>query len=162
IAAALLAAGCQTMPPAANLELQQAREAYHTAQNDPRAQKYATVELNRARDTLQHAEAEWRENGNTELASHLAYVARQRALTATEVGVRGHAEERIDFASRQRDQLIADARAGNLNLALAQAGQARAQAAGAEQRAAQLEQQLLELEAQNTERGMVVTLSDVV
>jgi len=155
IATALLCAGCQTMPPAANLELQNAYEAYHTAQNDPRVQKYGQVELDRARDTLQHAEAEWRENGNSELAAHLAYIARQRALTATEIGVRGHAEDRIQFASQQRDQLLAAAQSRNLDIA-------RAQAASAEQHAAKLEAQLIDLQATNTDRGTVVTLSDVV
>lgn len=162
VAAALVCAGCQTMPPAANLELQNAREAYHTAQNDPRVQKYGQVELDRARDTLQHAEAEWRESGNSELASHLAYLARQRALTATEIGVRGHAEDRIQFASQQRDQLLAAAQSRNLDIARAQADTARAQAMSAEQRAARLEAQLVDLQATNSDRGMVVTLSDVV
>jgi len=159
--AALICAGCQTVPSAANLELQGARQAYHTAQDDPYVQKYGPVELERARTTLQHAEAEWRDNGNSELATHLAYVARQRALTATEVGVRGHAEDRIRFVSQQRDQLLAQAQTRDLDLARMQANDAQAQALSAEQRAARLQAQLAELQAQQTERGLIVTMADV-
>lgn len=160
--AALICAGCQTMPPTANLELQGARQAYHTAQDDPYVQKYGQVELDRARSTLQHAEAEWRENGNSALATHLAYVARQRALTATEVGVRGHAEDRIEFVSQHRDRLLAQAQARNLDIARMQANNAQAQALSAEQRAARLEAQLADLQARQTDRGLVVTMEDVV
>lgn len=161
IGALLVCAGCQTMPPS-NLELQSAREAYQTALNDPRVQKYGQVELNRARDTLQYAEAEWSESGNTALASHLAYLARQRALTATEMGVLGHAEDRMALASQQRDQLVAQARLHNLDIAQSRAAEAQAQALSAEQRAARLEAELASLQARNTDRGLVVTLSDVV
>jgi outer membrane protein OmpA-like peptidoglycan-associated protein len=161
VGALLVCAGCQTVS-LSNPELESARESYRTAQADPRVQRYAPVEINRARETLQEAETEWRENGNTALASHLAYIARQRALTATELGVRGYAEEQIKFASAQRDQLIALARARDSSVAERPATEAPPQALSAAQRTARLEAELAALQAHNTDRGVVVTLSDVV
>jgi len=143
LTAAALCAACQTVPPS-NVALEEAHETYQAAASDPRAQKYAQVELNRAREALTYAEAEWRDRGDVALTEHLAYLAKQRALTATEVGVRRHTEERIAVASQERDRLLAEARA-----------------LGAEQRADLLQQDLQALQAKQTERGVVVTLSDV-
>lgn len=152
--AVLMCAGCQTIP-ASNLTLNEARDAYQTAQADARVQQYAPIELDRARQTLQHAEAEWNQHGNSELATHLAYLAQQRALTATELGVRGQAHARIKAASVQREQLLAQARSQELQ-------SARARASSATALVVSLEQALADMQTQQTERGLVVTLPDVV
>lgn len=157
----LVCAGCQTVS-LSNPELDSARESYQTAQADPRVQRFAPVELNRARETLQYAESEWRDNGNTALTSHLAYIARQRALTATELGVHGYAEEQIKSASARRDQLIAQAQARDSRVMERSVMEAPTQPLSATQRAARLQADLAALQARNTDRGIVVTLSDVV
>ncbi len=159
IGALFVCAGCQTVS-LPNPELESARESYRTAQADPRVQRYAPVELNRARETLQHAEAEMRENGNTALAAHLAYIARQRALMATELGVHGYAEEQIKTANARRDELIAQAGPRDSGIVQGPSADTRTQPLTPEQRAARLQAELAALQARNTDRGIVVTLSD--
>jgi len=148
LAAAAALAGCQSAPPTTTSSLDDARAAYHTASSDPRVNRFAAPELAKARESLTQAENTLRDSGDTVATNNLAYLARQRAMIAREVGVRGDAEERIRTAAAERDRSMGQSRSQDL--------------AASEARAAQLEQELMAMRAQNTERGMIVTLPDVV
>jgi outer membrane protein OmpA-like peptidoglycan-associated protein len=164
LGAALLCAGCQTVSLNDDA-LQEAREAYGTAQNDARVRQHAPIELERARTTLQHAEAAWRE-GDPALGAHLAYLARQRALTATEIGVRADAEAQIAVAQTERDrlqlrsQLLAAAQRDATVADQRAADEARARAMSPAERNARLQAELAGAEVRATDRGLVLTLPD--
>ena len=184
IAAAILA-GCGTVPPQ-NPTLAEAHTLYSSAQTNPQVVNLAPVELKKAGESLGKADAALSKGESDATVNHLAYLAKQQVAIAEETAKRKAAELEITNASAQRDQIRLAARTAEVEAArrqteLAQqtaaAEQAEAEAARrqaetaqqtAEQQAArdraliaQQEMQLKELEAKKTDRGLVITLGDV-
>lgn len=180
LAAAVLAA-CAGMPPD-NVGLNQARSDYRGLQADPQTQRLAATELRQAADALALAEAAQVRRDDSAQVDQLAYLARQRVALAREAGNRKAAEEAVAKASAERDRLRLAARTREADVAAQTAASARRDASGsqqqavasqqqavaaqqqagdAERRSAALEAQLRELKAKKTDRGMVLTLGDV-
>lgn len=187
LAAAVLAA-CAGMP-ADNVGLNQARSDYRGLQADPLAQRLAAPELRQAADALALAEAAQARRDDSARVDQLAYLARQRVALAREAANRKSAEEAVAKASAERDRLRLAARtreadvsaqsaatarrdaSGSQQQAMAsqqqaaasqqQAAVAQQQAGEAERRSAALETELQALKATRTDRGMVMTLGDV-
>ena len=187
LAAAALAA-CSTIP-ADNLTLNQARSDYRALQGDPLTQRLAQSELKQAGDALAVAESAQADHKDVEQVNQLAYLARQRIALAREAGYRKGAEASVAEAGAERDQLrlaartreadasarsaaVAnrdaansqrDAAASQQQAAMSQqqAAVSQQQAGDAERRSAALEAQLRDLNAKKTERGMVITIGDV-
>jgi outer membrane protein OmpA-like peptidoglycan-associated protein len=180
-AGAVFLAGCSTMPTS-TATLDEARADYVAASNNPQVASYAPLEFRQASEALDRANQAAARRESLDTIDRLAYVAKQRVATAQEVAKAKAAEKEIDNASRQRDRVQLEARtaeaerakreAANANAQVAaaqqQAQDAQAQAAAAQQQAAQLAERsahleaiLVELHAQKTERGMVVTIGDV-
>ena len=176
IAAAMLA-GCTTMPPK-NTALEDARSVYSSARTNPQVVNLAPIELQKAGETLSKADAAL-SKGDDVAVDQLAYLTKQQVAIAQETARRKAAEEAVISATAQRDQVrlaarTAEADAAKRQVAMSQAevDEARRQAAIAQQtaeqqaaayqaRIAEQEQQLKELDAKKTERGMVITLGDV-
>ena len=161
LASAIAAAGCQTTPPRVEA-LEHAQQSYNTASADPRVNTYAAVELGRAREALTVAQNEWRASGDSFETNHLSYLATQRAAIASEVAIQRDADAQIKAAAAERDRAQLRARTAEADSAKLQAQSATAQAGLAQQRAAQLEGALLAMEATKGDRGLVLTLQDVV
>ena len=156
--------------------LDDAHQAYNAASADPRVTTYAPDELGRARASLAIADEELRDSGNSVATNHLAYLAHQRAILATEVAAQREADARISVARSERDRSLLLARTAEANRAQQEAVvaglqadaarrdamSAQAQADMERQRAAQLEAALLAMQATKSDRGMVLTLQDVV
>jgi outer membrane protein OmpA-like peptidoglycan-associated protein len=180
-AGAVLLAGCSTVPTT-TATLDEARADYVAASNTPAVASYAPLEFRQASEALDRANQAAAKRESLDTIDRLAYVAKQRIATAREVAKAKSAEAEIADASRQRDRVQLEARtaeaerakreaaAANAQVATAQqqAQDAQAQAAAAQQQAAQLAERsarleaiLVELHAQKTERGMVVTIGDV-
>jgi outer membrane protein OmpA-like peptidoglycan-associated protein len=180
-AGAVFLAGCSTMPTS-TATLDEARADYVAASNNPQVASYAPLEFRQASEALDRANQAAARRESLDTIDRLAYVAKQRVATAQEVAKAKASEKEIDNASRQRDRVQLEARtaeaerakreAANANAQVAaaqqQAQDAQAQAAAAQQQAAQLAERsahleaiLVELHAQKTERGMVVTIGDV-
>jgi outer membrane protein OmpA-like peptidoglycan-associated protein len=170
--AVLLAlAGCQTAPPT-RIELSAARAAYERARNDPYASRTGVLAIERAQQALRAAEQAAARPSNAVLAHHYAYLATQHAEIALALGMQAQSEEQILQASlaRQRTQLEARTREaepasrpaqGDAQASRDDAEMARRRAALFGERSSALERDLQALQAQNTQRGMVVILSDV-
>ena len=186
IAAGLLAACASTTPSPA---LEEARAAVSTAAGNPVVNQYAPLELKQATDALARADRVWADDRDTAETSHLAYIARQQAAVATNtararqldanIKQAGSEADRIRLQARTQEadaaRLRAEAQARNAQIAQqqalsaeqraaqqqAQAAAAMAQASAAQDRVRALEAQLREMEAQQTERGLLVTLGDV-
>ena len=179
IAAGLLAASASTAPSAA---LEQARSAVSAAAGDPIVNQYAPVELKEATEALARADREWADDHDETETNHLAYIARQRAEIATNAARSRQLDANIQQAGSEADRIRLQARTLEADQARMRAQQAQQQALTAEQRAAQqqaaaaaaqaqanaaqdrvraLEAQLRDMEAQQTERGLLVTLGDV-
>lgn len=149
----LLLAACQTTPKP-NQSLKEAREAYATASLHPRSEQAAANEMAQAKQALDRAERAWREHGNEDETRHLAYLAYRRAQAAQLLAEQSAQEEGLRSAGADRERLRA-------NLSQLDAASARQQAVQADQRADSLALALDRLKAQQTDRGLVVTLGDV-
>jgi len=167
--------GCATTDP--NPALLSARSAVQAAEQDPVVLESASVELDRARQSLQATEAIFDENGNreAELLEHQAYLTERYAEIAVSQAQAARLQDEIESADGERSRVLLEARrievaraesevARAQALAATQTQQAmaaQAQAIGAEERAAELQRRLEELQAEETERGIVLTLGDV-
>jgi len=174
LAAAVLAAACASAP-VTTPTLDQARADFVSANNNPQVSSYAPTEFKQASEALDQANQAAARRESLNDIDRLAYVAKQRIATAQEVAKGKAAEADIAKAAQQRDQVRLEARTAeaerakrDAEAATAAARQAQAQAEAAQQqnaalseRAAQLESQLADLQAVKTERGMVVTIGDV-
>jgi len=184
-AGALLLAACSTVPTSTPT-LDEARADFVAANNNPQIATYASLEFKQASDALDAANRAAAQHESLDAIDRLAYVAKQRIATAQEVARAKSAQAEVANAARERDKVQAEARAAESDRARrdaeAQAAAAQTQAANAQaqaqdaqmqaqaaqqqaamlaERSARLEALLVELHAQKTERGMVVTIGDV-
>ena len=180
-ASAVLLAACSTVPTTTPT-LDQARADFVAANNNPQVSSYAPLEFKAASDALNAANTAAAKRDSLEDIDRLAYVAKQRIATAQEVARAKAAEANIADASRQRTEVQLEARTAEAERAQREAAQAQAAAALAQQQAATAQQQtaaaqdqarmlaeraaklevlLVELQATKTERGMIVTIGDV-
>lgn len=148
--------------------LEQTRSDYRTVQNNPQVAKYAPLELKQADDAMAKANAAAADNQSSEDIDKLAYLAKQKIAVTQEMTKQKSSESSIAGASKERDQMRLDQRTIEADrakeataLAKGKTADAERQTLDAQRRTAQLEAQLAELAAKKTERGMVITLGDV-
>jgi outer membrane protein OmpA-like peptidoglycan-associated protein len=174
LALAVALSACSSAPTTTSM-LDQARSDYMAAQGNPAVAQYAPVELRQATAALDRAnEAAARQESTSEV-DQLAYVAKQRIATAQEVAKQKAAEAAVADAARQRDQIRLEARTMEADQAKRSAEQAKAEADAArmaaesqaqatrdaQSKADALAAQLADLQAKQTERGIVMTMGDV-
>lgn len=159
-AVAAILAGCQTTPPA-NPNLESARRNVEQVRADPHVVRYAAVESEQAAVALQRAQRAHVEERDDQLTAHLAYLASQRAEVARNVAMQRAREDALQQASVERERIRAEVRAREAARAQVQANSAQQAAQTARAEAERLQTQLEELKARNTQRGMVLTLGDV-
>jgi outer membrane protein OmpA-like peptidoglycan-associated protein len=181
VAGTITVAACSTVPTTTPT-LDEARADFVAANNNPQVATYAQMEFRQASEALDRANQAAAKRESLDTIDRLAYVAKQKIATAQEVAKAKSAEAEVANAARERDRVQLEARTAEADrakrdaaaaqaqaaAAQAQAQDAQAQAAAAQQQAAQqadraarLEALLVELHAQKTERGMVVTIGDV-
>lgn len=148
VLATVLLFGCANQPER-SVALDDARTVYAAAQGDPQVARLATAELNQATEALKRAEAAWTDRAAAEQVAHLAYLAMIRSAIATEVARLRASETAAAAAAQERSRIQQELRAR---------ATAREQAVAALQQQEQLES----LRAVKTNRGMVVTLGDIV
>ncbi|MES3024483.1 MAG: OmpA family protein [Pseudomonadota bacterium] len=179
--AVILLAACSSTPPTTTL-LDQARSDFVMANNNSRVSTHAPLEFKQASDALDAANAASARRESLEQIDKLAYLAKQKIAIAQEVASRKAAEAEIAGAGAQRDQIRLEARTAEAERARAAAANAKAQTADAQAqtaeaqrqtaaaealareaqaRAAALEAMMADLQAKKTERGMIVTIGDV-
>ena len=166
VVGSLLGGGCTAGSPPVALE--QARTAYAQAEQTPAVVAHAPVPLREANQALQRAEREWTDHHDTEEVQHLAALATQRVEIARAAAEKKVAEAQIQQATEDRDQVLLAARtraAQRSQLEAARAQQqaqvATSQAQAATSQVQQLQQELAALQAKQTDRGLVLTLGDV-
>ncbi|OGI66031.1 MAG: hypothetical protein A2W18_10480 [Candidatus Muproteobacteria bacterium RBG_16_60_9] len=201
-------AGCSTVPE--NSLLNEARNDYRAAQNDPQVASLAANEMKQAEDALNKADNASNKKEEAAVVTHLAYLAKQKVAIAQEAAKQKQAEATVAGAATERSKIRLEARTAEVTKAQQEAGasqrqaeasqrQAEAsqreaaasqqqsqaaqqeaeasqreaaasqqkaemsqqQARDAEMRTSQLQAELKELNAKQTERGLVVTLGDV-
>jgi outer membrane protein OmpA-like peptidoglycan-associated protein len=179
LAIALLA-GCNSTTH--NASLADAHNSYNNASSNPNVTNLAALELKEASDSLGKADQALSKGKDTATVNHLAYLANQKVAIAQETAKQKAAEMDVANANVQRTQTSLNARTAEADaanrqvasmkktadqqteeLAAANAGAAAADANAASDQAtiARQDQQLKELNAKKTDRGMVITLGDV-
>jgi len=167
----LVLSGCASSPERSDA-LEAARASVEQVQASPNAGEFAAAEVTAAHEALRTADRMVADGGNADDIQHMAYVAKRHADIAAEQIARGEAARRADEAKIERERAVADARereARERELAARQsaaearqsASQAQGQAEMAERDAAMLREQLAELQGKQTDRGLVLTLGDV-
>lgn len=172
-----------------NALLEQARSAFAEAQGNPDVQKNAPLELQKAKVDLDQADKSLKEGAKALEVEHFAYLAKQRTAIAREVTNVKLAEQALEAASEERNKVLLQARTREADQALqsaeaqkrkatiageqadaarlqaeamtADAQKAKAEALAAEEQTRKLQAQIAELQATQSERGLVITLGDV-
>lgn len=183
LAAGSLIAGCGAKKP--NPAFQKAQSLYQKAESDPGVMSKAPVEMHEARKMLNKAE----EADDEDEVERLSYIAQRQVELAMAEAEAKKAQERMESLSNENRQVLLEARQSEVEearreaLKLKQEAEARArEVALAQERAEQLKQEadmarqhaeqaraearrlekeLSELQARRTERGLVLTLGDV-
>ncbi|MCL7944248.1 OmpA family protein [Marinobacter sp. ATCH36] len=142
----VLMAGCASTPQD-NQKVDEARASYDEIRNDPNVARSGDRQLRNARDQLSRAESLLADGEDIVEIEHAAYLANRHAQIAAEQGERAELQEQINSAEERRKEL-------ELQMSSSEAEQAR-------QEAAELRRQMEEMQAEQTDRGMVLTLGDV-
>jgi len=184
-AVAIVMAACASQPQRIN-EVEEARIAVQDVESSPDAGKYAAAEVSAAHEALRDAEQLADKHKSRKDISQAAYLAKRHADIAAEQIAKGQAEEKTAAAEAERARVILQAREQEAAAARSQAeaaaqradaekqqadalrqqaqsAQAQAQitAENAQREAAELAAQLRDLQAKQTDRGLVLTLGDV-
>ena len=165
---ALLLAACATTSPESESALDRARTAVHELEAQPLAAQTAGKALQDARDALATAETAEREHKSPAEVVHLAYLARRDAEVGQAIVAEQTARTAMAQAQAQRQRVLLQAREREAEAARQQAQQAQLsaqasqeQAQASQEQAQQLQQQLADLQAKQTDRGMMLTLGNV-
>lgn len=178
--AAVVGTGCASAPTS-HPALSRAQASFDKA-NTTEVQEQAPVRLREAGQALDETRQAVSDRESDNLIEHQAYLAERRAEIAVQIAARKAAEAEIKTARGERDEVLIAAREAEARAAKRDAVEARnqaerqAQAAELARQAAlreaeqaraalakaqALQQQVAELQARQTERGLVLTLGDV-
>lgn len=177
---ALLAA-CSSMP-AQNNALDQARARLNAAQARPSTVAMAPDELARARESLRRADQALVQGDSVDRVNHLSYLTLQQVAIAEDTAASRNAQAVVSGAAAERDRMRLELRTREADMAQAQKSAAeqasavktvqlaqseantqaeRDRVARRDAKVSDLESQLQDLNAHQTERGIVVTLGDL-
>lgn len=156
LAVSVLLAGCGGVP-ANHPTLQKLHAAYQQAQQNTNIVSLAPVALHEADQAIKAAQ---RADGEEQL-EHLAYIAERKIQIAVATADRKASEQEIERLAKEKDKIVIQSREKETVQAQEKAASAEAEAAAAAAKAKKLEEELAALQAKQTERGMVVTLGDV-
>ncbi len=158
--ATLLLAGCAAAPESVP-EVEQARQKVDSLAADPRAVAVANKDLTAARSALALAETSLADRADREVVAHHAYLAERQAETGLARIEEAEARERIGKAEEERQAILLEARERQAQAAQRDAQASQESALQARAELEQLREDYAALEAKQTERGMVLTLGDV-
>jgi len=162
-----LVLGACVSTPQPNAALETARSAVQSAEADPNVSKYAALDLDAAKKDLEVAESAANHHRDAEIAQP-AYLATQTARLAQARAAAKADDARVAAGQAERDRIQLEARSREVdkaqaqtNAAKMQANAASQQAAAATEQASRLQAEIDQLKATPTDRGLVLTLGDV-
>jgi len=141
-----LMTGCASTPPQ-NAKVDEARASYDMIKNDPAVARSGDIQMRSARDQLNRAESLLEDGADSDRIAHAAYMAHRHAQIAGQQGERAELQTQIETAEERRRELMLAEQTGDAD--------------SARREAEALRQRMAELQAEQTDRGMVLTLSDV-
>ncbi len=155
--ASVLLAACAAAPlkPDGAAE---ARNNLTQLQSDPNLGSRAPLAIKEADAAVTAAE---QPQADKDLAAYRVYLADRKVEKARALAETRFAEDQRATLSAQRERARLDARTNEADAAKSQVATARMDAANSEQEAAELQRQIDALQAKTTDRGLVLTLGDV-
>jgi outer membrane protein OmpA-like peptidoglycan-associated protein len=159
LSAALLAA-CASAPQR-NDQLEQARAEVQKLTADPLAEQAASDDVNAARASLNQAETAFQQKRPPAEVDQLAYLALRHAQAGEARVSEASARQQVAQAQQDRDRILLQAREREAQQAKAEAETAKNTVAATQAELSNARQELQNLQAKQTDRGMVMTLSDV-
>jgi outer membrane protein OmpA-like peptidoglycan-associated protein len=150
--AAVLAA-CAAAPQR-NDQLEQARAEVQTLSSDPLAQQAASGDVDAARASLNQADTAFQQKAPPEKVNQLAYLAMRHAQAGEARISEARSRQEVARGQQDRDKILLQARERETQKAQTQTAVAQSELAGARQ-------ELADLQAKQTDRGLVLTLGDV-
>jgi outer membrane protein OmpA-like peptidoglycan-associated protein len=159
-ALAAVMAACASAPQR-NDQLEQARAEVQTLSADPLAQQAAQGDMDAARASLNQADTAFQQKDPPEKVNQLAYLATRHAQAGEARIAEARARQEVARAQQDRDKILLSARERETQNAQTQAAAAQSQAAAAQGDLARAKQELADLQAKQTDRGLVLTLGDV-
>jgi len=160
VLATLLLAACGSAPKPID-SLERARSDYTRAASDTTVVRHAPEELDEANRALKAADARWKEKESRTEIEHYAYLAAQRVEIAELIADAKEADKELDNMKLERQRVQLEVRASELDRSRAEVERSRAEIERARAEAEELKRQMETLQARETERGMVLTLGDV-
>jgi outer membrane protein OmpA-like peptidoglycan-associated protein len=153
-------AACASAPQRSE-QVEQARAEIQTLTQDPLAQQAAGKDLEAARKSMQDAEMALQQKQPPAVVDHYAYLAKRHAEAGEARVSEAHSRQEVARAEDDRNKILMDSRTREAMNAQSQADAAKNQTAAAQAQLANAQQQLADLQAKQTDRGVVVTLGDV-
>lgn len=127
--------------------LEEARAAYLNASGNETVVRHAVDDLDQAKLALKRADKLWKDGESGVALNHNIYLVNQRVRIAELVSRRNEDTRKLEDMKVQRQQVQLDLRSAEID--------------AARRETEALQAQLKELQAESTERGMVLTLGDV-
>lgn len=155
--AVLVAAGCASQPKAQS-DIEGARSHLNEIQSNSLLSNRAPVAIREAEQAVNAAE---QADTDSEKGQHLARIARHKVDLAEARAWERYYEDERENLVEERDRARLAARTREAERARAEARQATMQARASEDETARLRDQIKELNARPTDRGLVLTLGDV-
>jgi outer membrane protein OmpA-like peptidoglycan-associated protein len=159
MAIAMAFAGCAGTPTT-NPALENARAAVRAAEADPNVGKYEALDLQAAKNELQDADSAAMRHDEADIAQP-AYMAAQTARLAQLKASAKADDARVAAGQTERDRIQLNARTSEVEGARLARDQANQKASDANQKASALQAEVDALNAKPTDRGLVLTLGDV-
>jgi len=141
--------------------LDEARAEVGKVSVDPLAQQAAAKDVEQARNDLQLAETALQQRQPPVDVDHLAYLALRHAQAGEARIAEARARQQVAQAQEERNRVQLHERDQEVQNARSAAENAKSSAAAAQSELANARQELKDLQAKQTDRGMVMTLSDV-
>lgn len=170
VLSSLVVVSC-AMTPESPQGAAEARSNLTALQNDPARADHARVEIREAERAVQLAEQPL-SGAEAVLGEHRVYMADRKVAIAEAKAATRYAEEQRERLSEQREKARLEARTRQVDRARDEASRARSEADAAQsseseatavaaRQAAEYQRQINALEAEITDRGVVLTLGDV-
>jgi outer membrane protein OmpA-like peptidoglycan-associated protein len=160
IATFTLVAACASAPKRV-AQLDEARVKVEALSQDPLAQQAASRELAAARANLDQAETALKKGEPEAQVAHFAYLAGRNAEIGEARIDEVKSRDTVKKGEAERNRVLLEARTQEVDVAKHQAAAAQATAEVQAGEAEAARRELAELQAKKTERGMVMTLGDV-
>jgi outer membrane protein OmpA-like peptidoglycan-associated protein len=154
---ALIAVSCSTTPL-----LEEAQKSYDEVMNDSIVVSKAPAPLMDAKDHLDLIVNLKRNGAGDDLINHHAYLAEQKVAIAKETAELNITRDKVERAEKERQVVMKEYQEAAALVAQRRAEQARLDAEEAKRQADLMAQKISELEAEKTERGLALTLKNVV